>query len=511
MLGIAGEHFFLEGPVLVDLRRQLDEVAGHGGAADRTVVALGEQAMEGMAEFVEHGLHVVKAQQRGRVGRRFVEVAHVDDDRTHHLAVEGHVLIADVVHPGAAALAFTREVVGGQHADQRTVGIGHLEGFHVGVVFRGIFDLLEFQTVEFRSGVEDTFPHVLHLEIRFGDLLVEGIFGLADLLGVIEPVPRLDPGTFLDLAGLDVLVHDFLHVLDFLLRAGDGILEDVGQEGVDRLGCLGHLVAQDMGGGVLVAQQLGLFFLEFEDVEDDFLGVVLIAVVAAVRVGAEHGFALGAVFLGRHRVGVFRNGDAELGLEGVVLLEEEVAEAVAQGGEFGVDLLHSGLSRFVEGDAVVGEGAVDLVEHHFLLAGQSERSFLVVDGLDLVEERLVEGDVVLVLRHQVGGVLDDFFERRGVVGLGQVEQDTYDFGQQQAGLVVGGDYVVEGRRIRVGDDGRDFSVVLFDALFQGREIVGFLDLFEGRDAQRGVPLRKEGIRTGTRASCHSENCQCDCK
>ena len=289
------------------------------------------------------------------------------------------------------------------------------------------------------------------------------------------------------------------------------MFEDIGQEGIDRLGRLGHLVAQDMGGGVLIAQQFRLFFLELEDIENDLLGIVLISVVAAVRIGLEHRFAFGAVFLSGHHVGILRDRDAELGLEGIVLLEEIVAEAVAQRRKLGVDLFHPGLAGFVQGDAVVREGTVHFVEHHFLLTGQAEGFFLLVDGFDFGEEILVEGDLVVVLRGQGRGLFHDFLKFRAVVGFRQIEQDAADFGQQAAGQVESGDHVVEGRRFGIVDDGLDLGIVLTDSLLQGRNVVGILNLFERRDAERGVPFREEGIGAFFSASCHSDKGQYNCK
>ncbi len=50
--------------MLVELGGKFDKVARHIGARQRRIVLVGEQAVQGMAEFVEHGGDVVEADQR---------------------------------------------------------------------------------------------------------------------------------------------------------------------------------------------------------------------------------------------------------------------------------------------------------------------------------------------------------------------------------------------------------------------------------------------------------------
>ena len=49
--------------MLEDLRRELDEVAAHGGAGLRGIAHAAQQPMQPVAEFVEQRLGVVEAQQ----------------------------------------------------------------------------------------------------------------------------------------------------------------------------------------------------------------------------------------------------------------------------------------------------------------------------------------------------------------------------------------------------------------------------------------------------------------
>ena len=65
MPGKARQHLRLFQPMFEELRRQFDKVARHIGARQARVSHLGQQAVQGMAEFVEHGARVVEGQQRG--------------------------------------------------------------------------------------------------------------------------------------------------------------------------------------------------------------------------------------------------------------------------------------------------------------------------------------------------------------------------------------------------------------------------------------------------------------
>ena len=71
----------IERPVLIELRRELDEVARHVGARQRRIGLRRKHAVKRMAELVEHRRHVVPADQRRLAGRRLGEVLDVEDDR----------------------------------------------------------------------------------------------------------------------------------------------------------------------------------------------------------------------------------------------------------------------------------------------------------------------------------------------------------------------------------------------------------------------------------------------
>ena len=79
MLRVVREYRWIRGPVFVELRRELDEVARH--AAQHGIANIGKHRVERVTEFVEHRGDVVEAQLGRMAGARLAEVADVDDDR----------------------------------------------------------------------------------------------------------------------------------------------------------------------------------------------------------------------------------------------------------------------------------------------------------------------------------------------------------------------------------------------------------------------------------------------
>src|SRR4051794_17600368 len=71
MLRVVGEHRGLQGPVLIELRGELHEV---GGCVEQCrVLYVLEDAVQRVAELVEHGGDVLEAQQGGHAGSRLGE------------------------------------------------------------------------------------------------------------------------------------------------------------------------------------------------------------------------------------------------------------------------------------------------------------------------------------------------------------------------------------------------------------------------------------------------------
>ena len=295
MESVGSEHLLLEGPVLIDLGRKLHEIALHVSPGHPLVAALAQEAVESVAELMEGGLHLVYGQQRRLLGGRCVEIAYIHDDRTHVVAVRIHVLVAEVVHPGAGTLALAGEVVGDDDADERAVLIADLEGLSLRIEEGDALDRLELKSVETAGKGEDACADVLHLEILHHFGLVQGIAGTAHLLGVVHIVPRLYGAAFREQSGLDILVHNGLHVSHFLLGTGHGRSHYPGKEAVHCLRVAGHLGAENLGCRSLEAQELRPLDSQLHSAQYDGLVVVGIAVVSAVRIETEHLLAQGTV------------------------------------------------------------------------------------------------------------------------------------------------------------------------------------------------------------------------
>ena len=68
-------------PMLVELRRELHEIARHCGIGECGVHGIGEHAMQCVAELVEHRGHVSEADERRLPRRGFREVGDIEYDR----------------------------------------------------------------------------------------------------------------------------------------------------------------------------------------------------------------------------------------------------------------------------------------------------------------------------------------------------------------------------------------------------------------------------------------------
>ena len=77
--GKAPQHVRLFEPMLVELRRQLDEVGGDVGPGNLRIGHRRQKAVQRMAELMEQRARVLEAEQRRLAATAFVEVADVDD------------------------------------------------------------------------------------------------------------------------------------------------------------------------------------------------------------------------------------------------------------------------------------------------------------------------------------------------------------------------------------------------------------------------------------------------
>ncbi|SSM19634.1 Uncharacterised protein [Klebsiella pneumoniae] len=101
MLRVVGKHLRLAGPVFEDLRRKFDKIARRIGPRETGVALAGEQPMQGMAELMKQGDHLIPRQQRALPCLRTDVVADIVDNR----ALRAQSRLFDKhIHPCAAAL-----------------------------------------------------------------------------------------------------------------------------------------------------------------------------------------------------------------------------------------------------------------------------------------------------------------------------------------------------------------------------------------------------------------------
>ena len=531
--GVFLHHLRVAAPVLHHLAGHLDEVAGHVGAAQRTVVALAQYAVQAVAELVEECLALVEVEQRGFVFGGLGEVADHRDDGDDVVAVFVNVLLAEVGHPGAAALAFAREEVHIKDGDN-LVAVKHFVADGFGMVLGQLVVFAEGDAVELVGNGEGALAHLVEREVGTYLVVVQRIALLAHLLAVVAPVPRLQLG-----AGLVLLEH-LLVLVALLFCLVQGRSPQVHQALVDSFGGLGQTIVERVGGVAFEAKNLGALKAQVDDAVDKD-AVVIVAAGAADGVGLPHLLAQLAVGAVLHKR--FPAGDVECeacciletclvsGLEGgsylvvgeaygmnLVGIEVEpegigggkhvVAETQRQRGQQAVDFAEALLLVGRDVGAVADKVLVGLLDQTHLLAVQSEGFALLVDGLDALEEFGVEHNVVAVGGDEGCGLFGNLLHFGAVDALGQIEEDGADLVEQVAALFEGLDGVGERRRFGVVGNGVDFSLLLLDALFEGGHIMLGFDFFKIGDAVGRVPFPEERIVhiVLVFAGCHQ--CQC---
>ena len=160
------------------------------------------------------------------------------------------------------------------------------------------------------------------------------------------------------------------------------------------------------------------------------------------------------------------------------------------------ELFHHLAERFLVLGREVGAAArkllVGVFQELVLVGVERERVPLRIDGLDPLEERLVEGDVQLVFGHLGGEFLGNLLHLFVGIGFQQVVEDAAYAVQQLAGLLEGFDRIGKGRRLGIGGDRIDIGLRLPDALLEGGEVMLVADLVKGRRAvgERGLGQKR---------------------
>jgi len=137
----------------------------------------------------------------------------------HRLVIEQPRLRHVGHHPRPALLVVACEVVGEEQRQRLAVGVEYLEHPHIRLVDGQVPAFLETQAIQLVRGVEHTVQqHVIELEVRRDECLIEIVACLAHLLRIERPVPRLQ-GEGRRAAHLRLCVDQLLDVGGFGARA----------------------------------------------------------------------------------------------------------------------------------------------------------------------------------------------------------------------------------------------------------------------------------------------------
>ena len=264
--------------MLHELGRHLYKVARHIGTRERSIVAVGEDAVERVAELVEQRFHLVHIQHGRLVDGRLAEVEHQRHDRNLVFTVTSVILLSEVGHPRARALALTREEV---HIDDGNdlAPIIHFKSLHIRMIYRQIAILLEGDPIEVVADIEKTLHGSVQGKIRTDGLIVEVVFLFSHLLTIIAPVKSFQLGARM------ILAQHLLVVCGLCLGFRKSRIPHLAQEFVHCIGRLGHTVVQKVCSVGVEAQQLGAFQTEVGNLVDDG-GIVKLATQTATGIGS---------------------------------------------------------------------------------------------------------------------------------------------------------------------------------------------------------------------------------
>ncbi len=403
-------------PTLQQLGLELGIVA-HAAVQGRVGDIRG-QGVQRVTHFVEEGRRVIKADQHRLAGRALDEVGVVG--RQHGLFTVKGGVAAIAGRPGARALALAGVGIEIPQADMVAgIAIGHFPDADIGVEDRhgAVGDLFKLEAEELAGHIEHRFAQVLDVEVLLHFLGVQVVFGLTHLFHVVAVIPRLDRDV------VATLVCERLHLCDFLFDAGDGGRPDRLHQLQRALGRAGHAVLEAPLGVIVVAQQFNALVTQLQDFGDDGVVVVLVAIVAAIVIGAPDFLAqITLVGIGQERVHggagvehrifalmaalggeVGGGGDeavrqarqlvlAQIGDVVLFVGQHIVGELRVQLGQTRLDLGVALGFRALKGRAVAGEAVIGQLNKTLLVRAQRRHFLTVMDGLDAGEQVLVLGD-----------------------------------------------------------------------------------------------------------------------
>jgi hypothetical protein len=357
----------------------------------------------------------------------------------------------------------------------------------------------------------------IELEVRLGLRLVEVVLGLADLLGVAVPVPRLERETAV------LRVDHLLQVGGLAAGAGRRRRRQFGEEVVDRRRRLCHLILQLPGGVTGEAEEGRRLRAQLAETRDRRAGVVGIPFFGPRPRRREQPLPRVAV-LERDQRRLLRRilqGDHPLAAEAARLRrlrrrvdlrraqtgqrrrtvgdqrarfrrrQQLIGELRAQRRVFFVQLRERGLVGGRQLRAGEDEVLVIPLDEAERLGAELQLRPPLVDRLDAAKQLLVEKRRRLQRGQLRRFLFLDLFERVVVIGAGDAVEDELHARQQLAAALERLDGVLERGRHGIVGDLLDLLPLFLDAsLERGPEIL-VADLVESRRVKRqGAPAQQ---------------------
>ena len=270
--GELAEHLRGRQPGLMHLARKLDVVAEHPSAGKAWIGDPGVQAVQRVAELVEHGDGVAPGDQHRLAGRAGDEVGVVGDDGGDLAAIG---LLGPIgVHPGAGALAGAGIGIEVPKPHMATAALDLIDG-DGGVLDRHIGHRTEGEAIQLAGHPMHAVTKLFELQVGRHVVQVEVVPGGAHLLGIVAIVPGGDRDA------LALLVGDDLHLGHLFPDPGDGRGPDAHHQRHGGLWRIGHGIVGEAPMGVgREPQKLGPLGAQIEDLADPGVVVADVAVVA---------------------------------------------------------------------------------------------------------------------------------------------------------------------------------------------------------------------------------------
>ena len=174
-------------PVLIDLAWKLHEVARHRGTRQIRIGHVRQHAVQPMPELMKQRARVVVGKQHRLPRRRLVQIEIVQHQR-NDLAVH-LLLVTEARHPRAGRFAWPREIIAVEDRDRLLAAL-HLPHAHFRRIARNVVPLVERDTEQPRRRRELRLDQLVQLQIGLQRRRIEIVARLAQLLGVVAPVPR---------------------------------------------------------------------------------------------------------------------------------------------------------------------------------------------------------------------------------------------------------------------------------------------------------------------------------